>query len=794
LSAVPSPAPLAGRFRLLRTLGEGAQGTVHLADDLRLEREVAIKMLHVGDDDPARLLDEARAASRLSHPNVVALYDADEDAGRPYLVFEYVAGRTLSETLKAGGRLAPGRAANLATQLLRGLAAAHRHGILHRDVKPGNVMLTAEGLARIMDFGIALRPGAGDVHGLCGTPAYMAPECISGKPFDVRSDLYAAGVVLYEMLVGQPPSTGPSAFAVMNRTVNEPPPPPSAANPGVDEHLDAVVLKALSRDPGERYPDAEAMIGALERYLDPEPAADATPAAAATLEFLIRRMRHRSDFPALTNTVQSINRLAASDREHSGALTSSILKDVALTTKLLKMVNAACFKQFGASVSTVSRAVAILGFGGVRNVALSLMLFEHLQNRNVAGAFRDELVACYFGGVAARGLAAKLGIRGGEEAFICAMFHRLGKLLVAFYLNDEAQAIARLVEGRELAEDRAAREVLGLTYEQVGIGIARHWKLPQPIIDAMEPLAAGTLSRTAFEQHRMRSLAALANGLADVARASDAVARRAGLDALIKRFTPAAGVDERMLAAVAEEATREVAGEAPHLGFDASRSDFLAGARRWAKETATASELADTLARTVVAADDSGVEVVAAGAPASAEQRNAILAAGIQDITNTLVGDFALTEVLEIILETMYRGIGFTRTLIFVRDPRAGALRARAGFGADADALVKRGLAIPLGAARDLFYASVVQGADVCIDDIADARIRPHVPAWYREAVQPRGVVLLPVSLAKRVVALLYADTAEPGRMQLDAASFALLKTLRNQAALALKTSLPGDR
>jgi GAF domain-containing protein len=236
----------------------------------------------------------------------------------------------------------------------------------------------------------------------------------------------------------------------------------------------------------------------------------------------------------------------------------------------------------------------------------------------------------------------------------------------------------------------------------------------------------------------------------------------------------------------------EVAAEATHLGFDASRSDFLAGARRWAKDAAAEPEMADTLTRTVVAQSEPAAAAVAS--PDSAEQRSTILAAGIQDITNTLVGDFALADVLEIILETMYRGVGFTRALIFVRDAKANALRARAGFGADADALVRRGLAIPLGGARDLFFASVVQGADVCIDDIDDPRIRPHVPRWYRDAVQPRGVVLLPVVLAKRVIALLYADAAEPGRMHLDPATFALLKTLRNQAALALKSTRVADR
>ncbi|HTY04320.1 MAG TPA: serine/threonine-protein kinase, partial [Rhodocyclaceae bacterium] len=211
-----------GRFEIRRELGRGSQSVVYLAWDPQLQREVAIKTLHFSEPDPevnAALLDEARIVSKLHHPNIVPIHDAGEQGGDLYLVFEYVDGGTLQDVLRAGGGMAPARAANLMRQVADALAQAHAQGIIHRDLKPSNILLDGDGMPRVMDFGIATRrANAGaEAPGVFGTPAYMAPEYVSGRTVSEKMDVFAAGLVLLEMLTGERVFKGGGAEAVMQR-------------------------------------------------------------------------------------------------------------------------------------------------------------------------------------------------------------------------------------------------------------------------------------------------------------------------------------------------------------------------------------------------------------------------------------------------------------------------------------------------------------------------------------------------------------------------------------------------
>jgi eukaryotic-like serine/threonine-protein kinase len=276
---------LDGRYRLGSLLGVGGMARVYVASDRVLERQVAVKVLSPPyAQDPVfveRFRREARAAARLSHPNIVAVFDSGSDADQPYLVMEYVAGQSLAELLARQGRLAPGRAAELAVEVCAALAAAHAQGLVHRDVKPANVLVGPDGQVKVTDFGIvkasaatATLTGTGTV---LGTAAYLSPEQAQGGPVDARSDLYGLGCVLYELVCGSPPfgsGADRSPVAVATRHVREPPEPPSLRNPQVDPALDQVVLTALAKDPAQRYQSATDMQEALQGVL----AGDATPA------------------------------------------------------------------------------------------------------------------------------------------------------------------------------------------------------------------------------------------------------------------------------------------------------------------------------------------------------------------------------------------------------------------------------------------------------------------------------------------------------------------------------------
>ena len=789
----PEPTRI-GRFQILRTLGRGGQGEVYLAEDTQLKRRVAIKTLTLDgvavEDRAGRaqaLLDEALIVGQLSHPNIVTLYDAGLEGQTPWLVFEYVEGKTLSATIKDG--VVPSmRAADIAIQILKAVGFAHSKGVVHRDIKPANVMINGD-TARVMDFGIAqaIQTQPSPDAPFVGSPAYMAPEYIDGKPYTEKSDLFAVGMSLYEMVTGKPAVTGKDPYQILHQVANEPFAPPSHVNTEIDERLDDLILKALAKDPAARFDSAAHMEDALLCYLSPEPVT-AEP-SQGTLDFLLRRMRYKSDFPALSTTMGAVNRSAASETERVTQLSNSILKDFALTNKLLKLVNSASYSQYGGSISTVSRAVVIMGFDNVRNVAITLMLFEHLQNKSQAARLRDEILATYFSGLLARELARKMGIRHVEEGFICSMFHKLGRLLTAFYFNDEYVEIQKRCKNAGLDEEQAASQVLGLSFEDLGLGVARAWHFPERIVGTLRRVTDERVRKPQSEEERLRVLAAFASATTDCFRETDPARRRTRMSAVAAQFGEGLGISPAMLTDATKAAAEALSVDSGLLNFKPAQSPLYEVLRDWARPQSgdTGKPSVDTLdammAETTLVQNPAGTPAMAAHSLDS----QAILTAGIQDITNTLVGTYELNDLLRMILEAMYRGMGFTRVLLCIRDPAQNALRGRIGFGQDIDQVIKRGFSVSLTPARDAFYAAISQGADIFIEDVNGEKIKDHIPAWYRKLVPARSLVLFPVMLGKKPVGLFYADSDAGQPIKLGSAELNLLKTLRNQAVLAIK-------
>jgi serine/threonine-protein kinase len=279
-----------GRYRLGPVIGRGAMAEVRSGDDLRLGRAVAVKLLHSSlAIDPAarrRFEEEARAAARLTDPNVVAIYDTGEHDGRPYIVMELLPGRTLHDEL-LDGPLSEPRAREVVGHVLRALGAAHAAGVIHRDIKPANILLTPSGEAKVADFGIAKVVESSDLTAtglVLGTPSYLAPECVAGHGATTASDLYAVGVVLYEALSGRRPFTGDTPLAVCHAIGTETPPPLEVLRPELSAPLTAVVARAMARDPQDRYASADEMLAALEPEAVVGVAADAEATQAIDSE------------------------------------------------------------------------------------------------------------------------------------------------------------------------------------------------------------------------------------------------------------------------------------------------------------------------------------------------------------------------------------------------------------------------------------------------------------------------------------------------------------------------------
>ena len=275
------------RYRVISRLGSGGMADVYLAHDQLLGREVAVKILHhhFAEDQEfvERFRREASSAAALSHPNIVGIFDRGEWNGTYYIAMEYVAGRSLKALVRETGPLDPARAIDTVIQILRAARFAHRRGVIHRDLKPHNVILDEEGRARVTDFGIA-RAGASDMTltgSIMGTAQYLSPEQAQGFSVSAASDLYSVGVILYELLTGVVPFVGETAVAIAFKQVSAVPRPPSELNPALPHSLDAVVLRALAKDPVQRYADDDELIAALQVELERLPASVA-PVGSST--------------------------------------------------------------------------------------------------------------------------------------------------------------------------------------------------------------------------------------------------------------------------------------------------------------------------------------------------------------------------------------------------------------------------------------------------------------------------------------------------------------------------------
>ncbi|MDZ7585358.1 MAG: HDOD domain-containing protein, partial [Thiobacillus sp.] len=505
--------------------------------------------------------------------------------------------------------------------------------------------------------------------------------------------------------------------------------------------------------------------------LDPAPGTRET-----ALDVLLRRMRTESDFPALSEAIGDINRIASSDREGVNELSNNILKDFALTNKLLKLANVAFYNQVGGgSISTISRAVVILGFDAVRSIALSLILFENLENKAHARHLKEEFVKVLYAGMLAREMAGKAQLRDAEEAFISAMLHNLGRMLTMFYFPAETEAIGQLVETEGLSDARASTQILGLSYENLGMSIARNWGFPDQLVLSMKQLPAGKIRKCASNPERLCALAGFSNELCDIVLGTPDADRGKALAALTVRYSDSVPVTVEQIAGLMERSMRDIAPFAMAVNVNLKQSAFAQQASKWAGMAAApgTAPAADALAET-----DSDAPAVLeatalhehaaifdaepgeAGGPSqrTTEAIQSVLTAGLQDVSNSLIDDnMSVNDILRMILEAMYTGMGFAHVVLCIKDGRRNAMCGKFGFGDGVQDLI-RAFDFPLAAQPDVFLVALQNNADILITDIDDPKIATRIPAWYRQHVPARTFVLFPIIVKGKPIGLIYAD------------------------------------
>lgn len=782
-AAIPAsklPATI-GRFRPMRVLGRGGQGVVYLAHDPKLDREVAIKTLARGRRAPERLITEARNVARLDHPGIVPLYEVEMTGEVPYLVYRFAEGRPLAALMDTGEPAPIHQTLALVIGVLDAIGYAHSQGILHRDLSPANILVDSKGRPRILDFGVStVLTSETQGEDMVGTVNYLPPESIARGAIGPYSDIYSIGVILHEMLTGRRLFAAESTMSVIYKIVHEKVLPPSAFNATIDKPLDALVMQALTRDPAQRFQSAEAMKDALQAYLTPASATPLPNKQSGALDFLMRRMARKPDFPAVSALIAEINSKSgrpASDDVNE--LANVILKDYALTTKLLKLVNSALYGQYGGTITTVSRAVLILGFDAIRTAALSIAIFEHLKSGTQADALKDAACGSFLSAMIAKDLGHATPGVDAEEAFIGAMFHRLGRHLAIYYFPEEFEEIIALIAQRGTTEQAAAREVLGVGYAEFGMAVARQWNFPEKLQLAMTPPRDGKLPAPGSAAQRGAQLAAFANEVAEhIAISRDDSDLEQRLKRTGERYAAGLNVSVPQLREAVMRSVDATRNYATLLTVDVKTSSFFKKVvRRMIGEPAPDK----TLPATPPAQRAACASVAVSEDPA--EDRRMVLVNAVTEITNALLEQLPVNQIFSMVLEAFYRGIDFTRVLLLLRDPKRHALQARLGLGADSPEIVPK-FGFKADDATDIFNETVRKGREFIVLDVNATQYQDQVPGWCRALTNPHSILLFPLLANKACIGLIYADKVGE-QVMFTVQELKLLNTLIKQASLA---------
>ncbi len=566
-----------GRFEVRKRLGAGLQGKVYLGWDPGLEREVAIKLINTAPGDSSyseEIIKEAKIVAKIADPNVVPLYEVGMYGDNPLLVFEYVDGVSLKQYIKEKGKLDEKEALSIMVRIASGLKSAHEQGIVHLDLSPNNIMIDAQQQRpRIMDFGLARISAAMDaekMEKIVGTPRYMSPEHIAGDALTPATDIYALGLIFYECLTGHHAiqHTDMETICEAIRTAQ--------IDWSVFQKLDtsaeiiAVMRDMLQVNPNYRYQDAAALVRGLDDVIKIKRQDEQD---SLSIEFLLRRLNRRPEFPACSNSIMEINKLT-DERTNTdfNKLGAVIIRDYSLTNRVMKIANSVIFDRGNGGVKTISQAISRLGLKLVRMICNGLLLFKQVEDKD--DRLKDILVASFVAGLIARHVVSTVKRSLAEEAFICALFHKLGTHLLVFYLPDEYDEIRKLVDAGEPVE-KAERQILATSTAAIGKAVARKWNFPDMIIDCMSPLPQGELTPAQDNDDILMYATSYGNELCELIKTGHKeLDLLLDVEAFLGRHSNLYSCDALKLSRLTAAAAEKFSELAPGLGVSYSDSHF----------------------------------------------------------------------------------------------------------------------------------------------------------------------------------------------------------------------------
>ncbi|MBF0506025.1 MAG: HDOD domain-containing protein [Nitrospirae bacterium] len=507
-------------------------------------------------------------------------------------------------------------------------------------------------------------------------------------------------------------------------------------------------------------------------------------------DLVLIRLREYSDFPAMSNTIMIINRFTTSGDASISEFANIVLRDYALTSKVLKIVNSVNYAQFG-EVSTISRAITLLGIENIKNLAITLMFFDHFRENSVTVDHIDSILRSLFSGILARKIAAIVNVANMEEAYICSLFHNFGKVLVAFALPEKIVEIKRLSHEQGISEYDAAVSLLGGSYEEMGMAIARGWNFPEKIVRSMHKLDGIEIGADDSEIDKLNGIASFANEVADIlSSGSEKKEMEVNIENLVTKFKSRFGMLYGSMEEIINssfDTLKEFSGLFNVGLFDAVpfNRKFMTWAEKAEKGVATSEEtwtegFNTDLIKTIDFIFESG----------KMNSPDSIFAKGIQDVNNAILGDFSLNDIMRIVLETIYRGMQLSkegRTLFLIKDTKLPVMSIRFGFGSGIEEL-KKWFNIRLGGSNDIFNVAIARQTDFVIEDTEPPDIRKLLPEWFKSRVFERiFIVLLPIIINTKPIGMFYVEGDREGFRKISGSHLNYLKILRDQTVMAVK-------
>lgn len=462
-------------------------------------------------------------------------------------------------------------------------------------------------------------------------------------------------------------------------------------------------------------------------------------------------MRHKGDLPAFSQHVVEINKKLSSlhsiNFSSAGELSNVILKDMSLTNKLLKIVNSSYYGNVSGKVTTISRAVFLLGAEKVRMAAASLMILDHLQNKSQADDLKDAALSSFLSGVIARDVADKMMFSAKEEVFICALLHNLGKHLVICYFPEEYQEIKNVIALKGVDEQTASKTILGVSYSELGMGVTKSWGFPQSITDSMDVIRESADPTLENEAGVLKSIANYASDLCAAAAHTDIAKRDEAIKAISEKYQLTIAIPANRSLNFIEDAATNIVQYADMFKITPSQSPLLRRLSAVRKENNAPA--AYTSQSHLMTEPERSL-------PPEAERAD-ILKNCMTEINETLSSAVNISDAIYVIIETMYRGFEFNRVVFCMLDQSQSKMSARFGFGENIDTILEN-FEFKISRASDYFNIAVMRLRDVIVDDSHLPGVRDNLPGWYTKIITAPSFLIYPLLIKDKCIGLLYAD------------------------------------